>query len=146
MSDSGNQFDLPADAADYVDIPTFEQILEMDDEDGAREFSSSLVFGFFEQAATTFEDMDSRLAQDDLPTLSSLGHFLKGSSATLGIYKVRDSCEKIQHLGARTDETGNKPISEAEALEKIKEILPKMRKDYDDAEKWLKNFFGSEED
>jgi len=37
---------------------------------------------------------------DYLKTLSELGHFLKGSSATLGLTKVKDSCEKIQHYGA----------------------------------------------
>lgn len=35
----------------------------------------------------------------DLQSLSKLGHFLKGSSAALGIQRVRTSCEKIQHVG-----------------------------------------------
>lgn len=41
-------------------MPTFEQILEMDDE-GSNEFSRSIVFGFFEQAEATFERMDGLL-------------------------------------------------------------------------------------
>lgn len=48
------------DFGDNVDVPTFEQILEMDegeDEDG-HEFSRSIVFGYFEQAETTFDKMD----------------------------------------------------------------------------------------
>lgn len=32
----------------------------------------------------------------NLTELSHLGHFLKGSSATLGFTKVKDECEKIQ--------------------------------------------------
>ena len=42
----------------------------------------------------------------DLENLLALAHFLKGSAATLGIYKVRDACEKIQHLAAGRDESG----------------------------------------
>ncbi|EWC48716.1 hypothetical protein DRE_00021 [Drechslerella stenobrocha 248] len=135
-SDNG----LPKDADAYVDIETFEQILEMDDDD-TRDFSSALVSGFFEQVETTFEEMDAALKQKDLDKLSSLGHFLKGSSATLGIYRVRDSCEKIQHLGGRKDETGSKDIKEEQALTSIAEILPLLKDDYADAEAWLMKFF-----
>merc|ERR1712225_207877 len=48
------------DLGDSIDAVTFEQILKMDD----------------------------ALEEKDLATLSSLGHFLKGSSATLGLTKV----------------------------------------------------------
>lgn len=40
---------------------TFEQILEMDDDEEEREFSRSIVFGFFEQAENTFKSMDTSL-------------------------------------------------------------------------------------
>ena len=42
----------------------------------------------------------------DLAELSALGHFLKGSSATLGFTKIKDECEKIQHYGHQKDESG----------------------------------------
>lgn len=42
---------------DAVDMPTFTQILEMD-EPGDRDFSSSIVFGFFDQVEETFASMD----------------------------------------------------------------------------------------
>jgi osomolarity two-component system, phosphorelay intermediate protein YPD1 len=45
---------------DSIDVGTFEQILEMDD-DEEREFSRSIVFGFFDQAEETFEKMDDAL-------------------------------------------------------------------------------------
>lgn len=45
---------------DAVDEATFNQILEMDDTD-EREFSSSIVTGFFEQAEDTFKSMDEAL-------------------------------------------------------------------------------------
>lgn len=49
------------DLGDSIDALTFEQILEMDDDEDEREFSKSIVFGFFEQAEQTFEKMDNAL-------------------------------------------------------------------------------------
>lgn len=46
---------------DSIDPLTFEQILEMDDDEDEREFSRSIVYGFFEQAEATFEKMDVSL-------------------------------------------------------------------------------------
>ncbi|KAF3911440.1 hypothetical protein ABW20_dc0104551 [Dactylellina cionopaga] len=146
MSDPGDDiFLLPDDAAKYVDIETFEQILEMDEDPDDKDFSKPLVFGFFDQAETTFDEMDIAITEKDLDKLSALGHFLKGSSATLGIKNVRDSCEKIQHWGAKKDETGNKDISEEKALKYIKDIVPQMKKEYTEVETWLKQYFGNEE-
>ena len=48
------------DAGDSLDAATFEQILEMDDDD-ERDFSKSIVFDFFSQAESTFDKMDSCL-------------------------------------------------------------------------------------
>lgn len=45
---------------DKIDQNTFEQILEMDD-DSEREFSKGIVYGFFEQAESTFTKMESAL-------------------------------------------------------------------------------------
>lgn len=47
-------------AGDSLDAATFEQILEMDDDED-RDFSRSIVFDFFSQAESTFEKMDSCL-------------------------------------------------------------------------------------
>jgi osomolarity two-component system phosphorelay intermediate protein YPD1 len=49
------------DLGDSIDALTFEQILEMDDDEDEREFSRSIVYGFFEQADVTFKKMDSAL-------------------------------------------------------------------------------------
>lgn len=46
---------------DSIDVLTFEQILEMDDDEDEREFSRSIVFGFFTQAEETFVKMDEAL-------------------------------------------------------------------------------------
>ncbi|KAK6535307.1 hypothetical protein TWF694_001771 [Orbilia ellipsospora] len=141
---SDDEYDLPADAKQYVDTETFEQILEMDDGDPDRDFSKGLVEGFFEQAENTFDNMDTDLQNKNLLGLSALGHFLKGSSATLGIYKVRDHCEKIQNWGAMKDATGLKPLPDEEtALKLIAEIIPEMKEDYDSAKNWLEKYFQS---
>lgn len=59
QSDAGS-VGLP-DFGDNIDQMTFEQILEMDDDEDERDFSKSIVFGFFEQAEATFKKMDACL-------------------------------------------------------------------------------------
>lgn len=54
------------DCGDAIDGPTFEQILDMDD-DSEREFSRGIVFGFFDQAATTFTEMKQALYGHEAP-------------------------------------------------------------------------------
>ncbi|MCJ1433122.1 hypothetical protein MMC27_002481 [Xylographa pallens] len=133
---------------------TFEQILEMDDDEEEREFSRSIVYGFFEQAEGTFKKMESSIflgdfltssqtrGKRDLTQLSQLGHFLKGSSATLGLTKVKDSCEKIQHYGAGKDESGtNDEPDDDKSLRRIKETLAVLKVDYAEVEKKLRVFY-----
>jgi len=45
---------------ELIDASTFEQILEMDDDDD-RDFSKGIVYGFFDQAKTTFTKMEAAL-------------------------------------------------------------------------------------
>lgn len=52
---------LLSEASDEIDRTTFEQILEMDDDEQEREFSRSIVFDFFDQAESTFVKMDTSL-------------------------------------------------------------------------------------
>jgi osomolarity two-component system, phosphorelay intermediate protein YPD1 len=42
-------------------MSTFEQILDMDDEEDDKEFSKGIVYGFLEQAEQTFDKMDASL-------------------------------------------------------------------------------------
>jgi osomolarity two-component system, phosphorelay intermediate protein YPD1 len=79
----------------------------------------------------------------DLAQLSALGHFLKGSSATLGLTKVKDSCEKIQHYGAMKDETGTIDIPDKEqALRYLKETIKEAKAEFREADAVLRRFFG----
>jgi len=131
------------DAGDSLDAAIFGQILEMDDDEDDRDFSRSIVFDFFTQAESTFHNMDSCLAKKDLKQLSDLGHFLKGSSATLGLTKVKDSCEKIQHLGAKKDETGTMDgLDDKVCLERLKPTIEQAKQEFAEVEKVLKNFYG----
>jgi len=146
---------------DNIDPTTFEQILEMDDDEEEREFSKSIVYGFFEQVESTFEKMDAAMyatsivvpaslgcadyllsKTKDLETLSSLGHFLKGSSATLGLNKLKASTEKIQHFGHGKDETGTKDETPEFCLTAIEKEIKKLKIDYVTVEKSLRKFYG----
>jgi hypothetical protein len=57
--------------------------------------------------------------------------------------KVKDACEKIQHYGARKDESGTveEPDDKA-SLAKIKETLTEVKKDYDEVADILERFYG----
>lgn len=136
--------DIEIDFGDDVDILTFEQILEMDEgeDDGGHEFSKSIVFGFLEQAEQTFQKMDTAIETKNLDELSSLGHFLKGSSATLGFNKVKDECEKIQHYGHHKDETGtvDEP-DEAKLLGLIEKSVKQAKNAYKNVEKLMNDYY-----
>lgn len=103
--------------------------------------------------------------EKDLAEISSLGHFLKGSSATLGLTKVKvsnrhhlvlaqwkpaakhrpqDSCEKLQHYGQKRDEAGTGEITDEEVcLNKISETLVAVKEEYAEVEKVLRKFYAS---
>jgi len=139
--------EYPADPKGIIDMEVFGQIREMDeveDEDdgeGDHSFSRGIVFGFFEQAEKTFQDMEKAIAARDLPTLSSLGHFLKGSSAALGIIKVQNGCERIQHYGNQRDEEANTSLTEDEALKRIETLLSGCKRDYEVAKAWMTKLY-----
>lgn len=137
---SAQEFDF----GDHVDLATFEQILDMDegeDEEG-HEFSHSIVFGYFEQAESTFQKMDAAVEKKDLAELSSLGHFLKGSSATLGFTKVKDECEKIQHYGHMKDETGtiDEP-DEAKCLKNTEQSITVAKRAFNTVQKLMTKYY-----
>ncbi|KAI0205482.1 histidine-phosphotransfer domain, HPT domain-containing protein [Astrocystis sublimbata] len=140
QNDSSHDANMP-DLGDAIDTLVFSQILEMDDSEEDREFSKSIVYGFFEQAEETFEKMDTALEAKDLDELYRLGHFLKGSSATVGLTKVKDSCEKIQRYGKKENVDGSPEPNEDLCLSRIKTTLSTVKSEYADAEKTLKNFF-----
>lgn len=86
----------------------------------------------------------SASAEKDLNELSSLGHFLKGSSATLGFNKVRDSCQVIQQYGHKQTLDGTDEPDEEVCLGKITDALKTVKVDFAELEKELKIFFNSD--
>ncbi|CEI63021.1 hypothetical protein FVEN_g421 [Fusarium venenatum] len=132
------------DFGDNIDMLTFSQILEMDEPDDS-EFSQSIVFGFFEQAEETFEQIKEALEEEDLEKLSSLGHFLKGSSATLGLVKIRDGCEAIQRYGKNENLDGSPQLDNEKCVKLIGEYFRAVEEDYKTVEKLLREYYDSKE-
>jgi len=131
--------------SDVLDMNTFEQILEMDEE-GDNEFSTSIVDGFLDQAEETFVQMDKALEAKQLEELSSLGHFLKGSSATLGLVKIRDGCENIQRYG-KQENTDGSPLPDADkCLKLIDETLQSVKGDFTHAKTVLREHYPEKTD
>jgi len=131
--------DLPK---DLIDAETFGQILDMDDDDTDRDFSKTIVVEFFTQAENTFKDIEEKLRKGDLTELSSLGHYLKGSSATLGLIKIKNACEAIQNLGAGLDEAGRaRNTTQDELLRQIEIKLKGMKGEYAKVKAYLNNFY-----
>lgn len=78
----------------------------------------------------------------NLQALSEKGHFLKGSSATLGFTKIKDECEKIQNYGRKKDETGTNDVSDEEKLLRlIEEALTEAKRAYKVIEALMKRFY-----
>ncbi|KAM5381710.1 hypothetical protein ACJZ2D_002930 [Fusarium nematophilum] len=113
---------------DSLDLSVFTEILEMDDSSD-REFSASIIWNFFDQAEGTFSDMDSALNEADLSKLSSLGFFLKGISATLGLAKIREECEKIQKYAQRRDDDGNLGLDYDVSLDRLREAISHVQEE-----------------
>jgi osomolarity two-component system phosphorelay intermediate protein YPD1 len=77
-----------------------------------------------------------------LAALADLGHFLKGSSATLGLVYVRDSCEKIQHFGSHKDETGTHEEPDADVcLERLTTTIRQAKTEFEDVERVLRRYY-----
>jgi len=128
---------------EVLDMNTFNQILEMDEPDD-QQFSSSIVFDFFDQADETFKEMDAALKDGNLAELSSLGHFLKGSSATLGLVKVREGCEKIQRYGKKENVDGKSIDDETLCLDRIKDEIKTVKVDIKEARQALYAYYGKD--
>ncbi|KAG0240337.1 hypothetical protein BGW41_007050 [Actinomortierella wolfii] len=132
--------DAEEDDNGIIDHITFDQLLEMDDEED-HEFSKQLVWDYFDQAEKSFQEMEEAQSKQDFPQLSRLGHFLKGSSAALGLIKVKASCERLQYYGNRKDATGATSITDETAKELIEALLVQMREEYDEAKDYLTAFY-----
>jgi len=80
-----------------VDMDAFSQILALDDGDSTREFSKALIWAFCDQAETAVEEMEHFLVKNEIEQFANKAHYLKGSSASLGLMKVSKTCQSIYH-------------------------------------------------
>lgn len=81
--------------------PVFDELIGMDeDEEG---FSKTLFQTFVDQFKETIDQIKDGLASKNLDQLSSLGHYLKGSAAALGLVKISTQCERIQNYGRKNN-------------------------------------------
>ncbi|KAL7414424.1 signal transduction histidine kinase [Mrakia frigida] len=79
-----------------IDMETFNQLQEMDDDEDEREFSRGIIWTYFEQVPEKFDVIGENLTTANYLEVSQVAHFLKGSSAALGVARVTELFEKIQ--------------------------------------------------
>lgn len=97
--------------------------------------------------SSAFIDNATTRAARQLEELSQLGHFLKGSSATLGFTKVKDECEKIQHFGAQKDVTGvHHEPDEAKCLKNIAIAVAAAKASFIEVEQLMRKYYKMSED
>lgn len=133
------QFDMHDDprVRSYIDTAIFVEVQDLDDADHA--FSRDMVKDFYEQFQDSVAVMEDGLRAADLPLLSAKGHFLKGSAAALGLWRIQDCCEKIQHLGSQMDETGTKHVPDRRVcLDRIAELLVAVKQIFDETKNAFK--------
>ncbi|BGP27738.1 Phosphorelay intermediate protein [Rhodotorula toruloides] len=139
--DDALDLDVGPETGSVVDMDVFGQLLEIDDDD-THEFSKTLAFDYINQAEATFVEIEEALEKKDLDALSRKGHFLKGSSAALGLQRVQHLCEALQHFGKRRDARGEGPeVSEEEALRRCRALLGRLKKNQKEAKDWLEGFY-----
>jgi len=125
---------------DIIDMEAFGQLLELDEDDDSS-FSETITLEFFEQALKIFKEMDENLEAKNVTRLAELAHFLKGSSGQVGVRKVKEECNRMQYYGKLRDEEKKVDLKEEQALEMITASLKVAKKDYEEAEKLLKEYF-----
>ena len=77
----------------------------------------------------------------DVERLAELAHFLKGSSGQVGVKKVKEECNRMQYYGKLRDEEKKVDLKEEQAIEMITASLKIAKKDYEEAEKLLNEYF-----
>ncbi|EDO17994.1 hypothetical protein Kpol_1054p41 [Vanderwaltozyma polyspora DSM 70294] len=131
---------------EVIDWNILNEIISMDEDDP--DFSRMLIMQYIDQAQTTFDKMQNELeTTKDLSALNSLGHFLKGSSATLGLQRIAWICEKIQNLGKKQSNEVIPAIdgsNDKVYLEMISKALDQARVEFKLARKELSDYYKTE--
>ncbi|AET40836.1 Ypd1p Ecym_6465 [Eremothecium cymbalariae DBVPG len=119
------------------------EIVSMDEDDPG--FSQRLCLQYIDQAETTFEQIQSELDSENssLANLSSLSHFLKGSSASLGLQRIAWACERIQNYGKK-GEGASSIAPDSYYIDLISEALNLAREEFNAARKELSKYYKTE--
>ncbi|KAJ7729688.1 signal transduction histidine kinase [Mycena maculata] len=133
---------VDAEATGTIEVGAFNQILELDDDDSYT-YSKDMIAMYFAQVPTAFAGMDAALASKDLRELADLAHFLMGSSASLGIARVAASCAGIEGIGKASLKATEQDSAHdsTEALAEIGVLLGKVKREYRDAQTWLRRWY-----
>jgi HPt (histidine-containing phosphotransfer) domain-containing protein len=75
-----------------IDDFLFNQLYDI----GGVEFVKSIINVYYVQIEETLQKFDNLLRLRKFEELGELGHFLKGSSAQIGAFKIRNISEEIQ--------------------------------------------------
>ncbi|KAH0359107.1 hypothetical protein KCU65_g10120, partial [Aureobasidium melanogenum] len=127
---------------DYaIDVKIFREILDLDDED-EQYFTRSLVCDFFALAQRTFAEMDECLESQDIKQLWTKAQFLRGPSATLGIYKVESTCARIEQLTVVADTLQAEGDSKLTLCNSSRILLDQAKQYFAEAEDALRRFYG----
>jgi len=138
-----------------IDLEIFGQLVELDDgeedeeeDEEAEGFLEGLITVWYDQADTSFKEMDDLLKEKELDKFSKAAHFLKGSSAQLGITSLQHTCTTLQHYGEQWDDKKDtdrtKNLSEDEAMKLIPPILSKAKQEYKEARKWMELYLADD--
>lgn len=131
-----------------IEWPVFSELVAMDeDEEG---FSQSLFQTFVDQVLDTFKEIEDNLKQKNFDKVSSLGHYLKGSAAALGLVKISSQCERIQNYGHKVNfdnyvldlgEKTPKKDTDEYWVEFINDALVKAKDGFNRSRKALNEYF-----
>lgn len=131
-----------------VEWSVFSELVAMDeDEEG---FSKGLFQTFGTQFKDTLKSIDESVRGKDLDQLSSLGHYLKGSAAALGLSSILAQCERIQNYGHKTKyddyEIDTKDSVELDEywIAMVEDATKQAKADFDKAKKALNDYFDDE--
>ncbi|OLY82888.1 Multistep phosphorelay regulator 1 [Smittium mucronatum] len=95
--DEETEFDGAPEDTGILDQQVFEQILELDD--GDQEFLHRLIENYYTQVNAAFETLYKSIVNKDLGAVAAIGHSLKGSSASLGLIKMKETSERLKKIG-----------------------------------------------
>ncbi|KAL4730864.1 Phosphorelay intermediate protein [Fusarium chlamydosporum] len=103
---------------DLFDMFPLDQILEMDDE-GSHDFTVSICEDFCDQAEDGIAALERARQISDI---GALGNHLDGLAASVGAIRVRDTAQKLKHLGSGKDENNKEVLMRDQALSRAAKL------------------------